>query len=312
MLAARRVKANQMEIVEVDQPVPGEGEVLVKVAYAGVNPFDVQVLSGQIGGVHELTLGAEATGYVDGNPVHVSGSGLGSSRDGTYAEWVVAPTSAARPLPADADLEKCATVGVAGKTAWRVVNQLAKVTSADTVLVLGASGGVGTYAAQFAAKTGAKVIAHTSTQDKVQFLGSLGFPTVVATEEEISSAVTDSKISVVLDPLGGNFMANLFEVVEPRTRFISYGTLAGAMTQMNLAKLYSKALSIAGTSGATTLPEFAAEALQGALDSVHTGEVKIKTQTIDLNQATKAIDLLVGGAVEGKLVLKTNSTEGEN
>lgn len=306
MLAIRRTHDNDLEVVEVEKPTPGPDEVLVQVAYASVNPFDLQVLAGGIGSGGSLTLGAEATGFVDGAPVHVSGSGLGSMRDGTFAPWVVVPASAVRPLNPNADLIASSCVGIAGKTAWRAVHQLAPVTSKDTVLVLGATGGVGTFAAQLARNTGAKVIAQTGSSDKMAYLTSMGFESVLGDAHSLPAQLTQSRVSVVLDPLGGEFIANLFEVVEPGARFVTYGVLAGRKATFDLATLYAKALRVIGTSGKATPPEEAATALNEILRELDHGRVSVKVRTMPFADAPQAFELVRTGQVEGKIVLQIN------
>lgn len=312
MLAIRRTPDNELEVVEVEKPTPGAGEVLVQVAYASVNPFDLQVLAGGIGSGGSMTLGAEATGYVDGAPVHVSGSGLGSTRDGTFAPWVVVPASAVRPLNPDADLIASSCVGVAGKTAWRAVNQLAAVSSKDTVLVLGATGGVGTFAAQFARNSGADVIAQTGSPDKMAYLTSMGFESVLGDAHSLPAQLTHARVSVVLDPLGGEYIANLFEVVEPGARFVTYGVLAGSAATFDLATLYARALRIIGTSGKATPPEEAATALTESLNALGHGRVSLKVRTMPFADAARAFGLVRTGQVEGKIVLRINPNEGAN
>jgi NADPH2:quinone reductase len=97
MRAVRRLRPGIAEVSDIPTPGPDsvrEDEVVLDVLYAGLNPVDMHVLRGEIGGDKLLTMGAEATGLLGGQPVQVSGAGLGASRDGTFAERVVVPKSA--------------------------------------------------------------------------------------------------------------------------------------------------------------------------------------------------------------------------
>lgn len=242
---------------------------------------------------------------MDGVLVQVSGGGVGAVRDGTFAEVVVAPASAVRELPADADPAKAATVGVAGKTAWRAVRQLAEVGPEDRVLVLGASGGVGMFAAQLARGCGAEVLAHTGNDTKAKTLADLGLDAVTASSPaDLRQQVEGRGISVVLDPLGGDYFTELMPVLAPRARVVTYGVLAGRSTQLDLARLYGMGLTIMGTSGGTTPPAEAAAALDGALAAVLQGDVVVEAEVLPLQDAPEAFDRLTRREVTGKLLLR--------
>lgn len=306
MTAVRRIGIGRAQVTSVPIPTPAEGEVLVQIQHAAVNPFDLQVLRGDFGGGDdELTLGAEAIGVLDGNSVLVSGQGLGAKRDGTFAAWVAAPKSAVMPLPDGIDPLAAAAVGVAGKTAWRAVHQVAQVRAEDVVLVLGASGGVGTFAAQLARKTRARVIAHTGSDAKASHLREQDFEVVVAQNgAATAAAVRHSGVTVVLDPLGGDFVASLLAVVQPAARIVTYGTLAGRETSFNLGTLYGKGIRIQGISGGTTQPDEAAAARAGVLEALVRGDLTIEVDVLPLPDALDAFHRLTARRVEGKLVLQ--------
>lgn len=306
MRAIRRTAPGSWEFGEVPTPTPGAGESLVQMVHAAINPFDLQVLRGEIGGspTDSMTLGAEGVGLVDGRLVQVSGRGLGASRDGTFAGWVAAPDAALRPVPDGMDPRVAATVGVAGKTAWRVVHQLAKVTAHDTVLVLGAGGGVGTFAAQLARAAGAHVLAQTGDAQKAPSLEQLGLePLVASTPESLRDLLAAREASVVLDPLGGDYWSAALMHLAPGARIVTYGVLHGVTTSLNLQSLYGRGIRVIGTSGGTTPAHESDEAMAGALASVKESAVKVSVRSIGFDQAELAFELLRTRAVTGKLVL---------
>src|SRR5438552_10418873 len=134
-----------LTIETVELPQPREGEVLVDLAFAGVNPIDRYTAEGSVApdGPLPRTLGFEAAGVLDGRPVVVHGEGLGTARDGLWAQAAVVPRDAVSAVPEGADLREAAAMGVVGVTAWNVVHDVGHVGRDDRVLVLGASGGVG-------------------------------------------------------------------------------------------------------------------------------------------------------------------------
>jgi NADPH2:quinone reductase len=304
--AVRRTSPGTVEVCDVEVGTAGSGEVLVDVEYAGVNPFDAQVLRGEIGPNPNdvLTLGAEACGRLDGRLVLVSGS-VGAARDGTFAAQVVVPESSVLEVPQDADPRAVATVGVAGRTAWRAVHQLARVTAEDVVLVLGAAGGVGSFASQLARNTGATVLGHTGSAHKARHLVGLGVePLVGADAVAVVTAVRDRGISVVLDPLGGDYVSSLLPVLAPSARVVTYGVLAGRTTTIDLAVLYGRGVQVLGTSGGSAPQAENAAALVGALEAVVRGAVRVDHTVLPLEDAPAALDRLASRSVVGKLLLR--------
>ena len=167
-MKAARVHAfgEELRIDDVPEPAPGPGEGLLQVRFAAVNPIDVWLTRGTVaGGTQRLPFvpGVEAVGEVDGRAVVARGAGLGVTRDGLYRERADVPPEALVDIPDGLDLERVAGIAVTGATAWRVVRDIAQVTSEDRVLVLGASGGVGSLALQLAKATGATVWGQTSS-----------------------------------------------------------------------------------------------------------------------------------------------------
>jgi len=110
-----------LEIATVELAPPGPGEVLVEMAYAGINPVDRYQAEGRVApdGLLPRTLGSEGAGRVDGRDVVIFGHGLGSRRDGLWAGAAVVPDTSLIPVPEGVALEAAASIGVVGLTAWR-------------------------------------------------------------------------------------------------------------------------------------------------------------------------------------------------
>src|SRR5580698_501770 len=183
--AARLVQHGQpLQIEEVDIAEPGDQEALLEVAYAGVNPVDMYAAQGRVAPDAPVprTLGGEAAGTVDGRPVMVRGYGLGTTRDGLWASAAVVPRGALIDVPAGVDLSAAATMGVAGVTAWRTVAEVAAVNADDTVLVLGARGGVGSMIVSLAHSLGATVAGQTGHEDNHDWITAHGADYVVVSD----------------------------------------------------------------------------------------------------------------------------------
>jgi NADPH2:quinone reductase len=162
--AARLHKHGEPLTIEpVEVPRPREGEVLVDVAFAGVNPIDRLAAEGSVApdGPLPRTLGFEAAGLLEGRPVVVHGEGLATARDGVWAHAVVVQREAVSAVPEGVDLREAAAMGVVGATAWNVVHDVGQVGAGDRVLVLGASGGAGCAIVSLAHATGATVWGQT-------------------------------------------------------------------------------------------------------------------------------------------------------
>lgn len=294
-------------IEEVALADPGPDEVLVTLTHGGVNPVDRYNALGRVApeGPLPRTLGSEAVGILDGEAVLVRGHGLGSRRDGLWASAAVVPRAAVVPLPAGVDPLAAASMGVAGLTAWRVVDELGSVGSEDRVLVLGASGGVGTIICSLAHHRGATVWGQTASAEKVAFVAAQGAERVVTCDASgLLAAVADLHPTVVFDPLGGPFTAAALEALAPYGRLILFGTSAGAHGEIHLQHLYRSAQRVLGYSGMHEPEERARPALENALAALARGEFAIAVDAVlPLARVNDAFARLVERDVRGQIVL---------
>src|SRR5262249_51158669 len=144
--AARLHHHGEPLVVEhVQLPEPAADQVRVELEYGGVNRVDTGVAQGRGSpdGPLPRTLGGEAAGTARGRSVLVAGESLGAARDGVWAQAAIVPEHAVIDLPDRVDTRDAAAMGIAGLTALNCVRKLARVVAEDRVLVLGASGGVG-------------------------------------------------------------------------------------------------------------------------------------------------------------------------
>ncbi|MBV9196186.1 MAG: zinc-binding alcohol dehydrogenase family protein [Solirubrobacterales bacterium] len=296
-----------LTVEPVELRTPGEGEIAVELRFAGVNPVDGYVAEGRVApdGPLPRTLGGEAAGTADGRPVLVAGEGLGAARDGVWAQRAIVPEAAVIPLPEDVGPREAAAMGVAGLTAWKVVHEVGAVTAEDRVLVLGASGGVGTMIVSLAAASGATVWGQTGSSEKSELVERQGADrAIVAGAEDVAEAVAELEPTVVFDPLGDGFVAPMLDALSLRGRLVSFGTSAGPDVQLNMQTLYRKMLSICGYAGLQLGREERRAGLETALEALRAGELKVVIdEVLPLEQVNEAFERITRRQVQGKLLL---------
>jgi NADPH:quinone reductase len=310
--AARLHTHGEPLVVEpVVLPEPTEDEVQVELEFGGVNPIDRYIAIGRVhpAGAVPRTLGGEAAGTLDGVPVLVAGEGLGAARDGLWAQAAVVPRGAVTPLPDGVAIREAAAMGIAGLTALNVVRDLARVTAEDRVLVLGASGGVGSMIVSLAHAAGATVWGQTGSPSKTAGIAEQGADRViVAGPEDLAAQVSEFVPTVVFDPLGDGFFAPVVEVTEPRGRIVSFGTSAGAEVAFNLQTLYRNMLTLFGYGGMRLGSEERRSGLKAALEALREGALRVRIDdVIALEDVNEAFARLVERRVQGNLVLDLTS-----
>jgi NADPH:quinone reductase len=306
--AARLVELGEpLQIQEVELPAPGEDEVRVDLHYGGVNPVDRYTAEGRVNpdGTRPRTLGAEAAGELDGRPVLVAGEGLGGARDGVWAQAAVVPRPAVIELPKGVEPRAAAAMGIAGLTALNCVRGLAAVTAEDRVVVLGASGGVGSMIVSLARAAGATVWGQTGSAAKAAAITEDGADRVlVGGPEGIAGDIARFEPTVAFDPLGDGFVAPLVAAMSPRGRIVSFGVSAGPEVTFNIQLLYRKALSLLGYGGIILTRDERRPGLQAALEAVAAGELKVRVDSVlALDDVNEAFQRLTERRVQGKLLL---------
>ncbi len=308
VLAARLHKHGEPLVVEpVALPEPGEGELRVELEFAGVNPIDRYIAEGRVAPDAPLprTLGGEGAGRAGGRPVLIAAEGLGTARDGAWAQAAVVPSAAVLALPDGVEPREAAAMGVAGLTAWNVVHIVARVGAEDRVLVLGASGGVGTMIVSLVRAAGATVWGQTGTRDKVAVVEQQGAERVVlAGPDDLADAISELEPTVVFDPLGDGFVQPALEALHPRGRLVSFGTSAGAEVQLNMQVLYRKMISLLGYGGMNLGREERRRGLQEALEALRQGNLRVRIDdALPLESVNEALARLARRSVQGKLLL---------
>jgi NADPH2:quinone reductase len=310
---ARKIRAARLTehgkplvVQEISLPDPTSDEVLVELEHAGVNPIDRYISAGKVApdGPLPRTAGGEASGRVDGKLVVVSGAGLGTGRDGVYAEAAVVPRSAVVEVPHGISSEVAASIGVAGVTAHNVVTRVG-IGPDDRVLVLGAGGGVGLPIVSFATHIGADVLGQIGNPNRADAVTAAGANNiVVADASTLADLLADWKPTVVVDPLGGAFLPVAVDVLVEGGRYIVFGTSAGADVSLNWQQVYRKGLQIHGYGGGLLSQQERVDSVHYTLRAVLDGRMKIPVErSYPLAEVNDAFAALAARAVTGKIVL---------
>jgi enoyl reductase len=283
-------------LTEAEPPVPGLGEVRVRVAVAGVQPFDIKRRRGDLAAwvpvTFPATCGNEYTGTVDALGEGVTGLAvgdpvLGSAPGVACADYAVVPAENAVPRPAGLAVETAGGLVAAGQTASGALNFLG-VTGADTLLVHAAAGAVGTVAVQLARRLGATVIG-TASERNHEYLRSLGAIPVTygpGLAERVRAAAPRG-VTVALDAIGGEAIPASIEAGVPAERV---GTIADPMG----ARRYG-AVDVKSPRSPQRLAEVVALAAAG--------ELVLPVRGYPLAEVVAAHREVEGGHLRGKVVL---------
>jgi NADPH:quinone reductase-like Zn-dependent oxidoreductase len=214
---------------DVPRPVAGPGQVLIRVAAAGVGPWDGWVRAGKSALPQPLPLtpGADLSGVIEALGPEVAGFALGQAVfgvtnarfTGAHAEYALAEASMIAPTPTALTDVEAASVPVVVCTAYQMLSRHAAVTAGQTVLVLGGAGNVGAYAVQLAQISGARVVA-TARGHQFDFLRTLGAVEPIAAGAPPPPRLA-AKMDAVIDTVGGAALAQAFEWLRPGGVLIS-------------------------------------------------------------------------------------------
>lgn len=311
-------QADVLTYGEVDRPEAGAGEVLVQVHAAGVDrgvwhlmaglPYLVRIMGFGFRKPAQRVPGMDVAGRVESVGPAVTrfkpGDRVFGEITGAYAEYACAPETKLGAMPSNLTYEQAAGLAISGRAALRAVRDMGEVKRGQCVLVIGASGGVGTYAVQIAKAFGAEVTGVCSAS-KAELVRSLGADHVIDyTREDFTDG--RRRYDVILD-LGGNRpLHRLRRALAERGTLVivggeSGGRWLGGMGRGVWASLLSR---FVGQTLRMQLPEERPDDLRVLRELVEAGTVTpVIDRTFPLAQAADAIRYLVSGKARGKIVL---------
>ncbi|TMU98151.1 NADPH:quinone oxidoreductase family protein [Streptomyces sp. DASNCL29] len=308
-----------LRLTATDEPVPDKGGVIVQVRAIGVNFPDLLTTRGKLPNPPELPTipGREISGIVKQAPhgsVWKPGERVAGYVDhGGYAEEVVVPHDRIMALPASADFAAGAALVINYQTAYFALTVRGRLTSGETVLVLGASGGIGTAAVQLARALGARVIAGVANDEQAATAVSAGADDVVLLTSGFASrvrAMAGDGVDVVVDPLGGDLSIEALRCLAPEGRHLVVGFAVGKVPELPTNRLLTRNVEVVGVSwtGPTRRPGPAfgevgrvlADMYDRNLLRPHIGE------RYALKELPLALARLEQGVVRGKAVIEVS------
>jgi putative PIG3 family NAD(P)H quinone oxidoreductase len=247
-----------LQVVDVQTPEPGPGEVLVRVTAAGVNRADLMQRRGFYDPPPGVTpvLGLECSGDVVALGEGVSEFSVGEHvvallSGGGYAEYVAVPAGQVAIAPRDVDLVDAAGLMEVAATVWSNVFMMAKLQHGETLLVHGGASGIGTMAIQLGKAFGAKVAVTVGSEEKAAFCRELGADlTINYRETDFVDALADADLraDVVLDIIGAKYLDQNVRALNTAGRLVVIGLQGGVKGELDLNRLLMKRAAVMATS----------------------------------------------------------------
>jgi len=275
-----------LTIEDREPPQPGDGEIAIDVAYAGVGFVDTLLRSGafpltppfvpgiEVTGVVRA-IGAGVAGFTVGRPVAALLNDFGRvQRAGGYAQVAIAHNSLAVDLPDDVDLPRITAALVNGVTAWLALRDIARVDSADTVVVTGVGGGLGGTAVRLAALLPARRVVGVVSHDPARAPAEC--TDVVLTGDIEAWSAGGEPVDVVIDSVGGRLRQLLFEHLAPFGRLVVLGNASGEDVALSSDAAWHATSTVTGLSLggiAHSHPGAVRAALRAVVDLVARGQL---------------------------------------
>lgn len=247
-----------LALEEVDAPTPGKGQILLDIKATGVNFPDVLTVQGKYQFKPELPFipGAEVAGVVTAVGEGVTSRKVGdnviaTTQIGAFAEQCVANEFASFGMGKSMSFEQAAGFAITYGTSYYALKQQAKIQPGETLLVLGAAGGVGIATIQIAKAMGATVIAAASTEEKLDFACEAGADMRInysteSLKDKVKELTGGKGVDVVYDPVGGDFSEQAFRAIAWDGRFLVIGFASGPIPAMPLNLALLKGASLVG------------------------------------------------------------------
>lgn len=309
----------KLRVEEIASPGPGPGEVVIDVKAASLNFPDALMVQGlyQVKPPLPFSPGLELAGVVKelGEGVHGAGAGdrvFASPGKGAFAEECVARADALVRLPPDLDFETAAALLLTYGTSLHALQDCAGLRPGETLVVLGAAGGVGTAAVEIGKALGARVIAAASGDEKLALCRQLGADEAINYQTEdlrqrILDLTSGRGADVIYDPVGGPYTEPALRATAWRGRLLVIGFAAGAIPQVRLNHLLLKERSAIGVywgEWAAREPAAQARSVEQLLGWIAGGRIRPAVrERVSLHEVPDAMQRLLERKVMGKVIV---------
>jgi NADPH2:quinone reductase len=307
---------DQLELVDLPDPSPEQGQVVIDVKACGLNYADVVQRQGLYPGGPKppYIAGLEAAGIVEAvgpgtqNPLPV-GSRVAVLARGAHAEKVCADARSCVPLPANTSFPEAAAFPVQYLTAYHSLITLGRAAAGETVLVHAAGGGVGTAAVQIAKLLGLRVVGTASTSEKRARLMELGVDAAVGYDkfEDATREITNGRgPDICLESIGGDIFTRSLAIMPSLSRLVVFGAASKEPQPIDTLRLFFRSQAVMGFHMNALLerPKLMAESVTTLLRWIGEGKLKVQIgHTFPLLEIRKAHELLASRQSYGKIVL---------
>ncbi len=312
--------ADKLELVS-DWPEPelGANDVLIEVKAAGLNFPDVLIIQGKYQFQPELPFvpGGECSGVVaevgaDVTRFKVGDKVISMGASGAFCQQIAANEHAVFPMPQGLSFEQAAGISITYFTSYYALQQRANLQAGETLLVLGAAGGVGTTAIELGKMMGARVIAAASTQEKLELCKSLGADEVinyneVSLKDTVKELTGGKGVDVVYDPVGGDYAEPAIRSMAWNGRYLVIGFASGPIPKIPLNLALLKGCSIVGVFWG----RFSAEEPDENLKNIEqlwklfaSGKISpVVTDSFAIEQYEDAFNCLIERRARGKVIM---------
>ena len=296
---------------EVPVPEPGQGEAVVRVKAAGINPSDIGDVAGRFKSTTlPRTPGRDFAGIVvqgnqhEGEEVWGSGPNLGIVRDGSHAEYVVVPMETLAAKPKSLSMEQAGAIGIPYITAWASLVDAAQIQPGETVLIVGAAGAVGQAATQIANWKHARVIGAATTSDPIPGTESVVNTKTEDLRERVMELTAGRGVEVAFDTVGGPMFEPALRSLKLKGRHVAISSHGEPRVSFNLTDFYHNFSCLLGVDSYGLTAQQVGKIAAGLRHGFETGNLKPPPiEIVPFEKAVDAYSKVAGGRAKTKQVL---------